>query len=72
MEDSRERDDGFAAVSEYIHLNPVRARLVASPKWALKSYRWSSYPRFVGVGALPPWQTRGLAAVGGLPSFSRR
>jgi REP element-mobilizing transposase RayT len=58
VEDARERDDGFAALSEYIHLNPVRARLVAGPKWALKDYRWSSYPRFVGTGTLLPWLCR--------------
>jgi REP element-mobilizing transposase RayT len=33
-------------VCEYVHLNPVRARLVG-PEESLCSYRWSSYPHYL-------------------------
>jgi len=45
----------FETVSTYIHLNPVRAKLVrlgAGQK--LRSYRWSSYPAYV-TGSRPSW-----------------
>jgi hypothetical protein len=58
VEDAREGDDGCAAVSEYIHLNPVRARMWTGPTWVLEDYRWSSYPRFVRAGVLPGWLCR--------------
>jgi putative transposase len=42
-------------VSEYVHLNPVRARLV-SVEAKLRSYRWSSYPWYlVRSGKRPAW-----------------
>lgn len=37
----------FLTASDYIHLNPVRAGLVAADQ-GLESYRWSSYPALVG------------------------
>jgi REP element-mobilizing transposase RayT len=40
-----ERGPALARVVNYIHLNPVRARLV--PVGQLRHYRWSSYGRFV-------------------------
>jgi len=43
-----------ARLSAYIHLNPVRARLVRRPG----AYRWSSYPAFVGKAASPDWLVR--------------
>lgn len=46
-----ERDEYLLHLSRYIHLNPVRARLVQHPKdWA-----YSSYPDYVGLrnGSLP-------------------
>lgn len=48
----------FRAVSDYIHLNPARAKLLGSPARELRVYRWSSYPAMVGSGALPPWLVR--------------
>ena len=44
----------FAALSDYIHLNPVRARLVGLEE-RLVDYRWSSYPHFVRAGGRPAW-----------------
>ena len=40
-------------VIPYIHLNPVRARLVTSPEFAL----WSSYTAYCGVSEKPEWLT---------------
>ncbi len=33
-------------VCEYVHLNPVRARLIG-PEQALRQYRWSSWPEYL-------------------------
>ena len=42
-------------VCEYVHLNPVRARLMR-PEVPLRSYRWSSYPAYLErPGGRPPW-----------------
>lgn len=54
VEDSA-REDYFAVVSECIHLNPVRARLLDVVEVALESYRWSSYAQFVAAPGLPGW-----------------
>jgi len=43
--------DYLRTVCDYVHLNPARAKLL-SPETALKSYRWSSFNRFL----LPPGQ----------------
>jgi putative transposase len=41
----------YWTVSRYIHLNPVRARLVAHPSdWA-----WSSYPGYASRKFRRPW-----------------
>lgn len=48
----------FRAVSDYIHLNPARAKMLGGPGRELRGYRWSSYPAMVGSGALPPWLVR--------------
>ena len=37
----------FRTLCDYIHLNPVRAGLLAEAK-SLESYRWSSFPEHVG------------------------
>ena len=42
-----ESEGYFAVVSDYIHLNPARARLLGK-KNALLGYRWSSLPCYVG------------------------
>jgi putative transposase len=44
----------FATLSDYIHLNPVRARLVGLND-RLVDYRWSSYPLYVRAGGRPEW-----------------
>jgi REP element-mobilizing transposase RayT len=36
----------FRTVCHYVHLNPVRARLL-SPEQALREYAWSSYPAYL-------------------------
>ena len=48
--------DGYLrTVSDYAHLNPVRARLL-KPEEPLQSYRWSSYPEYLKrAGARVPW-----------------
>jgi len=38
--------DYLRTVCEYVHLNPVRAKLVAA-KTALRNYRWSSFPAYL-------------------------
>ncbi|MFZ0708450.1 MAG: transposase [Terrimicrobiaceae bacterium] len=45
----------FWALLDYIHLNPVRARIVAE-KDGLESYVWSSLPHYLGPARKrPPW-----------------
>jgi REP element-mobilizing transposase RayT len=44
-----EADDYFATVSDYIHLNPARARLLRGQQ-RLRDYLWSSFP---ALGAAP-------------------
>ena len=38
-------------LSRYIHLNPVRAKMVESAS----DYPWSSYPFFIGTSKMPKW-----------------
>jgi REP element-mobilizing transposase RayT len=38
-------------LTRYIHLNPVRAKMVTSPGL----YRWSSYQDYLGLRQPPPW-----------------
>lgn len=48
--------DAYAAeLSRYIHLNPVRAKMVPSPE----EYKWSSY-RFYAEGNGPSWLSTGF------------
>ena len=42
-------DEYLKHLSRYIHLNPVRAKLVASPS----EYQWSSYQAFIGKQKTP-------------------
>ena len=44
----------FAAVSDYIHLNPVRAGMVGLTD-RLFDYRWSTYPWYVATAGRAPW-----------------
>jgi REP element-mobilizing transposase RayT len=51
-----EEGDYLLRVSDYIHLNPVRARLLdqGSKRLRLRDYPWSSLPAFVGQEKKPP------------------
>ncbi len=54
-----EEKEYFLTVSDYIHLNPVRAGLIA-PEKKLCEYRWSSYPLYARTrGKMPPWLALG-------------
>jgi putative transposase len=44
----------FAALSDYIHLNPLRAGLISLEE-RLFDYRWSSYPFYVVKRHRPDW-----------------
>jgi len=44
----------FAALSDYIHLNPVRAGMIGLDK-RLFDYCWSSYPFYVARSGRPDW-----------------
>jgi len=44
-------DEYLKHLSRYIHLNPVRAKMVESAS----QYPWSSYPFFIGKLKMPPW-----------------
>jgi len=56
----------LGAVAHYIHLNPVRARIVDAS--ALANYNWSSLQKLLQLGARPEWLTFAdtLASVGEL------
>ena len=44
--------DAYAQrLSRYIHMNPVRAKIVQAPG----QYRWSSYSHYTGLRKSPPW-----------------
>jgi REP element-mobilizing transposase RayT len=53
-----ERSEYFRIASDYIHLNPARARLLDAAKPDLMSYAWSSFPLFVKEARLPEWLRR--------------
>jgi REP element-mobilizing transposase RayT len=44
-------DAHLAKVSQYIHLNPVKARLATRPE----DWRWSSAAAYLGVAKKPQW-----------------
>ncbi len=46
-----EKDSYLLTLSAYIHLNPVRARIVDDPE----AYKWSSYPYYIGKMEKPDW-----------------
>ena len=46
-----EADEYAAELSRYIHLNPVRARMVGEPE----AYRWSSFKAYIGESEAPEW-----------------
>lgn len=47
--------DYFATVASYIHLNPVRARLLDFERKNLTEYRWSSFPLYFDTENKPDW-----------------
>ena len=49
-----EKDEYAKELSRYIHLNPVRAKMVEAPE----DYPWSSYCFFIGKKAPPEWLHR--------------
>jgi len=49
-----ERDEYAKELSRYIHLNPVRAKLVEAPE----DYVWSSYNFYIGQKKSPQWLRR--------------
>ncbi len=51
-----EKDAYAKELSRYIHLNPVRADLVAKPG----AYEWTSYAAYVGAKPSPEWLARGF------------
>ncbi len=48
-------DEYLKQLSRYIHLNPVRAKLVEHPA----DYPWSSYPVYIGKAKSPGWLQTG-------------
>ena len=52
-----EGEGHWLAVSRYIHLNPVRARLSLRPE----GWRWSSYRGYASLRSRLPWVTYGRA-----------
>ena len=52
-----EDPDQFQMVSDYIHLNPARARMLLArgERVRLREYRWSSYPLFLKAPSKRPW-----------------
>lgn len=50
--------DYFRCVSDYVHLNPARAGMLDKTGPNLRHFPWSSFPRFIGQAALPPWLCR--------------
>jgi REP element-mobilizing transposase RayT len=57
-------DEYLKHLSRYIHLNPVRAKIVQKPE----EYRWSSYPAFIGKTKVPEWLETGWL----LSSFGKK
>ncbi len=49
-----EIDEYAKELSRYIHLNPVRAKMVKSPE----EYEWSSYLCYIGIKKPPQWLYR--------------
>jgi hypothetical protein len=47
-------DEYAKELSRYIHLNPVRAKMVNLPE----DHQWSSYSSFIGKKSFPEWLTR--------------
>jgi putative transposase len=65
-----EEDGYFTEISRYLHLNPVRAKMVEKPH----QWRWSSYAGYRDRRAALPWVSYGrvLGQFGGTEVESRR
>lgn len=50
-----EQGEYFSTVATYIHLNPVRARLLDFKAKDLSAYSWSSYPLYFDRAKRPEW-----------------
>ena len=50
-----DQGDYFPTVATYIHLNPVRARLMDFERYSLSEYRWSSFPLYFDGPNRPEW-----------------
>ena len=59
-----EQETYFRTVSDYIHLNPVRAGLLAEGA-TLETYRWSSFPALVSLPRKRPAWLTGEWVLGG-------
>lgn len=57
-------DEYLKHLSRYIHLNPVRAKIVTNPA----EFPWSSYPAFIGKIKAPGWLETGWL----LATFGRK
>jgi len=51
-----EEDEYLHHLSRYIHLNPVRAKMVEDPV----EYKWSSYKHYIGQAKNPKWLKLGF------------
>jgi REP element-mobilizing transposase RayT len=67
-----EGDRYLLALTRYLHLNPVRTRqwvntALSERRKALRAYRWSSYPGYVGIAKADEWIAQGpmIKLVGG-------
>ncbi|MBW2609865.1 MAG: transposase [Deltaproteobacteria bacterium] len=49
-------DEYAKELSRYIHLNPVRAKIVENPE----EYKWSSYQDYIGLRRTPEWLAKNL------------
>lgn len=65
-----EKDSYLLELSRYIHLNPVRAKMVRRPE----DYRWSSYLSYLSPRDSPKWLRREdvLGQIGNIPGARRR
>ena len=62
----------FQVASDYIHLNPARAKLCGREGPNLLNFGWSSFPAFVQQARLPAWVCRSrLFGSLGLPNEGR-
>ena len=62
----------FRTVSDYIHLNPARARLLRPEAPDLRSFGWSSFPVYAGRAKGPRWlQTARVLGSHGLSEDAR-